>query len=286
MLNLQELIDDLVFDTKLKICVHDISGILMNEKLKIRQENKIHFCDFCNMAKSTQKGYKLCLACKTLANSKAISAKTPFEGFCPWGIFEAVHPVVINGTVRCIVYVGNALPSDSAYNKCSAAATRITGVDSMALSHAKTTCDENTSCEKIIGLSKIVSDFIVLLSEFYMYDKMPVPSAVNRVSNAAKEYADLNFRQPLTLSSLSKMYFINEKYLGRIFKKTWGISFHEYLNELRLNNASKLLRHGNMPITDVAFDSGFENVTYFNRLFRRRFGKTPTQYRESFTQME
>lgn len=279
MLSLQEFIDGICYDTKLKICIHDISGLLLNEKLNIRRQNKIHFCEFCNTAKSTQKGYKLCISCKSLANKKAISSKMPFSGYCPWGIFEAAYPVVINGSVRCIVYAGNSVTDDAIHSARSDRASRITGVDKNALAHAAKSCENNVSSEKITRIAQMTADFIVLLSSLYMYDKLPVPAATKSVAFCAKEYVDLNFRHPITLLALSKIYFINEKYLGRIFKKMWKKSFHEYLNDVRLNNASSLLKFSNMTIIEIAFDSGFENVTYFNRLFRRKFGKTPTQYR-------
>lgn len=279
MLLLQELIDCLCSNSKIKICIHDVTGLLTNEKLKISPRNKIHFCDFCNAAKSTQRGYELCISCKSLANAKAISTQKPFCGYCPWGIFEAVYPVVINNAVQCIVYAGNAITDRDEYRKRSERAFRITGVERKNISSALNECEISSQPEKLMLASKTVSSFIVLISDFYMYDKQSRPSAENRMSNELKEYVSLNFRRPLTLASLSKVYYVSEKYLGRIIKKALGMSFHAYLNEVRLHNAAALLRTQDMTVTDIALDSGFENVTYFNRMFKRKFGITPTRYR-------
>lgn len=282
MLCLKELIEYMSLDTNVKICVHDVSGILMNEKLEIPEENKIHFCDFCNTAKSTPTGYRLCIACKSLANKKAILEQKPFDGRCPWGIFEAVYPVVIKDAVQCIVYVGNAVTDRGVFEKRSARARKITGVDENAVCAAYSSCETAENEEKLRQTAKITGDFIALLSDFYMYEKQPKMSVENRMSKIIGEYVKLNYRQPITLAALSKIYFINEKYLGRILKKAWGMSFHRYLNSVRLHNAAKMLRTEERTVTDIALDCGFETVTYFNRLFRQNFGKTPSEYRREY----
>lgn len=282
MLCLQELIDCLCANSKIKICVHDVTGLLTNEKLKISPQNKIHFCDFCNAAKTTQRGYELCINCKSLANAKAIRTQEPFGGYCPWGIFEAVYPVAINNAVQCIVYVGNAVTNADEYRRRCEKAFRITGVERKCISEALAQCETAAQPENLMLTAKTVGAFIVLISDFYMYDRQSKPSAENRMSNEIKEYVALNFRRPLTLASLSKIYFISEKYLGRVLKKALGMSFHSYLNEVRLHNAAGLLRTQDMTVIDIALDSGFENVTYFNRMFKKKFGKTPTQYRKEY----
>jgi AraC-like DNA-binding protein len=58
------------------------------------------------------------------------------------------------------------------------------------------------------------------------------------------------------------------------------MSFHEYLNNLRLEKAAEKLRMNSAAITDVAMTCGFNNVTYFNRLFRKKYGMSPGQYKK------
>lgn len=279
MITLKELIKYLTEGTNIKICIHDITGILMNKKFDIDAKNKIHFTFFCDTAKSTQRGYDLCIACKSLANEKASREKKPFCGCCAWGIFEAVYPVVIKNEVQCIVYVGNAITDKSEFRARAGASCRITSVSEEDIFNASSTCEESADTERIKRTAQIVGDFIVLSTEFYMYDKLPRKSAGSRMSKSVEEYIELNYRQPITLRSLSKLYFINEKYLGRVLKREWGMSFHQYLNSVRLRNAAKILRTENRTVLETALDCGFANVTYFNRLFYAKFGKTPSEYR-------
>ena len=65
----------------------------------------------------------------------------------------------------------------------------------------------------------------------------------------------------------------------KFFKNTFGTSFTAYLNEYRLTMASRLLLASEDSILAVAAECGFENLSYFNRRFKDRFGMTPSEFR-------
>jgi AraC-like DNA-binding protein len=71
--------------------------------------------------------------------------------------------------------------------------------------------------------------------------------------------------------------------LCRLFKRSMHRTFTEYVNELRTNEACRLLATGGVRITSVAFEAGFENLSYFNRVFRRTRGMSPSAYRQSWS---
>ena len=75
------------------------------------------------------------------------------------------------------------------------------------------------------------------------------------------------------------MYHYNEKYLGTLFKKQTGLSFHDYLNHRRLYRSRMLLEQSGDSILSIATRVGFNNVTYFNRLFKAYYGVSPSQMR-------
>ena len=109
MKSLQFFIDMLSKNRKLHISILDVTGILNTPSRKLELENIIHSKDFCKTAKSTERGMRLCLYCKKLANTKAVTEKKAFSGHCPYGLFEAAVPVVIGGAVCAVIYVGNAI---------------------------------------------------------------------------------------------------------------------------------------------------------------------------------
>ena len=66
----------------------------------------------------------------------------------------------------------------------------------------------------------------------------------------------------------------------KYFKNTMGTSFIDYLNEYRLTMASRLLLSSESSILAVSEEVGFDNLSYFNRTFKRHFGTTPSAYRK------
>ena len=93
--------------------------------------------------------------------------------------------------------------------------------------------------------------------------------------------ADVNYYHPLALKSIAASCFVNEKYLGRIFKEQTGRTFHEYLNAVRLERAAQLLTVGDDSIIQVALSCGFNSPSYFNREFVKKYGVTPKKYRKN-----
>ena len=67
--------------------------------------------------------------------------------------------------------------------------------------------------------------------------------------------------------------------MKNLFKEEEGVGMLEYINTKRLDKSCELLKLSSKTVTEVARQTGFNNVTYFNRLFKKRFGKTPTEYR-------
>lgn len=91
-----------------------------------------------------------------------------------------------------------------------------------------------------------------------------------------ENYADMN----LSLSGISQGISISAAYLSSLFHELTGQPFTSYLNEVRLDQAKQMLRMTKLPIKEVGFRCGFSSVQNFNRVFKKRMGQTPKQYRD------
>ncbi|MDD4112953.1 MAG: response regulator [Herbinix sp.] len=91
-----------------------------------------------------------------------------------------------------------------------------------------------------------------------------------------------NYMKNLSLKSLSEKYFVNSAYLGQIFKKQFGITFKDYLNNYRIDRACELLLRSDGKIYEIAEAVGFNNTDYFISRFVIMKGVTPLQYRKGF----
>ncbi|MCC8066537.1 MAG: helix-turn-helix domain-containing protein [Clostridiales bacterium] len=93
---------------------------------------------------------------------------------------------------------------------------------------------------------------------------------------------DRDLSQPLTLQYFSNMLNVNSSYLSNLFSKEVGMTLTEYVTAQRISYAADQLLTTQQPIKTIAKKSGIPDVQYFSRLFKRRTGQTPSQYRESY----
>lgn len=91
-----------------------------------------------------------------------------------------------------------------------------------------------------------------------------------------------HFKTDFSVQYIAAKCNMNTAAFCRYFKKKTGKTFKDFMNEIRLGNAAKLLLKGDLTIAEVAFASGFNNPSYFNRLFKRMKGTTPTIYRQQY----
>lgn len=105
----------------------------------------------------------------------------------------------------------------------------------------------------------------------------------SRRIDSALEYMNRNFQKNITLTEVSKLVNMTEVSFSRFFKTRTGITFMDSLLELRLGNASRLLIDTTQSVAEVAYNCGFNNISNFNRLFKKKKGCTPKEFRESYS---
>lgn len=103
-------------------------------------------------------------------------------------------------------------------------------------------------------------------------------------SNMQKEllgYIQNHYTEKITLSMLAEEFHLSEKYVSRYFVQHFHLPFSHYVLHLRLLHAKSLLETTDDNVTDIAMQSGFSNVSYFIRSFKKEYGVAPLQYRKS-----
>lgn len=95
-------------------------------------------------------------------------------------------------------------------------------------------------------------------------------------------YIRQNYDAPITLKSLSRYVSMEEHYVSRLFKKKAGESLIHYLQNYRIEKAKGYLSETDMIVSDVGRSVGFANDNYFNKIFKRTTGLTPSEFRKRF----
>lgn len=262
--SLYDLIWALQYGNNLHIGVFFL-GNTGTEKTRLPRKHSTHTSPVCEVLKSDPQRQHRCLRCRNLAIRRAARKQKAFGDLCINGIYEYTHPVVLDGRTVCIIYVGNIL-TESGKQKL---AEKVPELD-LPLS----TMESDFSledCQRVCGL--VESYIRALLKETVEEDTSFNPLILN-----LKNYIHANLEYDISMGTLADLFHYNEVYLGRLFKKETGMTLKEYINQSRVGRASKLLRSGEKIIA-VAHKVGFNNVTYFNRVFKQHMGKTPSEYR-------
>lgn len=105
-------------------------------------------------------------------------------------------------------------------------------------------------------------------------------SATHKTVSDAISYINNNYASEISLNQISNELFISSCYLSRSFKKITGSSFTDYVNNVRVLEAKKLLKTTNLSVTSIALSVGFKNATHFGRIFKKATGYTPLQYKK------
>ena len=102
-----------------------------------------------------------------------------------------------------------------------------------------------------------------------------------RVFAKAKEFIWGNYNQDISLNKMAEVVGINPFYLSHLFRKELGISFLEYLTSVRISIAKKLLQQTNLSILEVCLEVGYQDPSNFAKIFRKKEGIRPTEYRKN-----
>lgn len=94
-------------------------------------------------------------------------------------------------------------------------------------------------------------------------------------------YIETNFHEPLNLKNVSKEFHFNPSYLSSYFATNYKEGFNEYLNKIRVEEASKLLRNSKIPISEISERVGYSDHSYFCKVFKKQKGKSPSSFRRN-----
>ena len=146
--------------------------------------------------------------------------------------------------------------------------------------------------KKYINVEKYLGSLNEIINEYFKFKRSGVLSALSYnffvnffenesvITDEIKDislYIEKNFSKKLTLSDIANLFNISVSKLTHNFKKRYNYTIFDYILNLRLNYARSMLTlDNNLKIQDVAYMSGFEDVSYFCKAYKNKFGVSPT----------
>jgi AraC-like DNA-binding protein/ligand-binding sensor protein len=128
----------------------------------------------------------------------------------------------------------------------------------------------------VVKLLSIFSQHLSMVSNQILIQREntePVP--VTR----AKQYILENQAEDLSLGQVARAVNASVFYFCKMFKKSTGLNFTDYVSRIRVEKAKNLLLNRNLRVSEIAYEVGFQSLTHFNRIFKKVMGQSPTRYR-------
>jgi len=145
---------------------------------------------------------------------------------------------------------------------------------------------EATSLAKLMILIEILDELshtqdykILNASKYYLQTQKEDNDRISVIFNYVKDH----FKEQITLETVAELSNMTVPSFCRYFKKITNKTFTQFVNEYRITHSLKLLAEQPMSITEVCFDSGFNNFSYFNKTFKEHTQMSPSQYRKEFS---
>lgn len=166
--------------------------------------------------------------------------------------------IKINYTRLYLMIINNMAAADGALNKY--------------------TCDTNSVLSEIVGKTSLQE-----LHGYMKYKLISLSESLNttcyeRTVGKVLDYIDRNYSKDIKLESLATMFCYNSNYLGKLFKAHTGMYFNTYLNQVRMENAKKLLENGH-KVYEVAEKVGICDIDYFYKKFKKYTGVAPSAFK-------
>ena len=102
----------------------------------------------------------------------------------------------------------------------------------------------------------------------------------NTVEKEMVSYIQQNYTGKILLREFGEQFHLSEKYISRYFKEHFHITLSQYVTYLRLEHAKQMLQETDISVTEVAMQSGYQNISYFIRSFKKTYGVSPLKYRK------
>ncbi len=132
----------------------------------------------------------------------------------------------------------------------------------------------------------IKADLLVIWQQLYLHaersmeDKQRTQDARMETAKEILRYIENNYAEKISVSSMAELFHMSESYLCHFFKSVTSMTIIEYVNHVRINKSADLLRNSSMGIGEIAATVGFNNISYFNKIFLGYMFVTPSIYRK------
>ena len=239
--------------------------------------NRVPGKNYCATIHKSAKCLELCIASDKEHLQKVFESKRLLTYICPFGIFEAIAPIMKNGEVEAYLFFAMGLEERE-------------DCDEIPLKRATELApalDAEYLRQCIIEIPhysrkrlEAYADLLLIMAEYI--EKNDLLADHNKtLGELIKLYVKKNLHSKITLTDMSWNLHCSTVTLTEHFKKEFGITIMQYVTQKRMEQARELLLHSHASIGEIASSCGFSDVEYFSRTFKSIYGMSPNRWRKT-----
>lgn len=263
------------------ICYYDLNEFFGYQKYG-EKNNRGHYCAFCERARSLPGGRLRCnQSDKMEAVDLAKQYKVPFFHECHMGMQELVIPLFSDDRLIGVLFIGQCRTEAEREGTIRENARKMNGdpKEFIELYNVLPLIQK----QNLLSIGTILSRYFdtkILSNE--LLRPMGYAEMGNRnLAEAIHQYIRQNYRFPISTGNIAEEFYVNESYASRCFSQMYHITITEYIAKVRIEHAKILLTTTDVPIGSISLNVGFDDANYFTRIFKKRTGCSPTEFRKS-----
>lgn len=240
------------------------------------------FSPFCRLIQKNPLGKTACMNCGTRNLQLAKQLRKPMVYTCHAGLVDIVFPLFVNDEYIGCLTAGQILdhqPTEQDFRKIAKRLNRLNlNLSELRRYYGKLLVMNRDKIRLVVKLIGLIGSYIVetenkilLLEKTGERDKIFL----------ARRFLDSHFKDKISVAQAAKAVGLSPSRFSHLFKAQTGLSFVQFLNRYRVEKAQDLLKHSSLNVTEVAYDVGFQNLTHFNRIFRKLTGTAPSDLRKA-----
>ena len=250
------------------------------EYWQLAHHGKKHENPFCALLAEQPATLAVCLQ----AHEEMIrhTGVLPHRVTCPFGLTETAVPVKLGEKTIGYLRIGQVLRHTPGKSDTAKVAQTLSKHGVRFTPKLRKAWEHNPLIppDKYGAIVRLLTFFAEQLSGLINQIVVEKNNAEPPLVLKARKYIDKHKMEPLSLSAVAAAAGASVFHFCKVFHKSTGLKFTDYVARVRLEDARTQLLNPNRRISEVAYDVGFQSLTQFNRTFNRVFGQSPTEFRE------
>ena len=239
---------------------------------------------FCNRVACSPEAKEVCETTFRTIRDQVAGTLVPGRSCCFAGLTHVAIPVISGGEHIATIYGGQLMvqkPTKQAFEKVARKLSRL------GLAHQLPALEEawfNTPVvteAQLQAITYLLETFAARIPRYAATKILESSEGESAAVKRAKDFMQGRFAEPISMPDVARHLNMSPSTFGKMFKRESGLTFTQYLARFRVEKSKAMLVNPSHTIRIIAFQSGFDSISQFNRSFRQYTGMSPTEYRAS-----